>query len=102
MLTSMLPLGLIVRTGTHIKSTPDGNRQIAMYDITPDGAAFLASGGGVVPKYKPEPPPLINENGALIPRTGLGSYISSIWPVPRCKWRKGQPAAAHIYAGAQS
>ena len=103
MLTEMVKLEFIVKTGTYAKKIGDGltgSVGIAMYDIAPAGAAFLASGGGVVPKYKAPPPPLIDEDGTLIPHTGLSAHING-WSVPRCKWRKGQPAAAHIYAGAQ-
>jgi len=99
MLAEMVKLGFIAKTGTHTKKCEDsltGVAVIAMYDIAPAGAAFLAAGGGVVPKYKPAPPPLIDDGGTLIPRDGLSSHLS--WKAPRCKWRKGQPAAAHIYA----
>lgn len=101
MLTEMIKLEFIKRTGTHIKRVGDGSNgvaAIAMYDIAPKGSEFLAAGGGVVPKYKP-PPPLIDNDGTLIPRAGLSAYINT-WKAPRCKWRKGRPAAAHIYARA--
>ena len=104
MLTEMTKLEFIKRTGTHTRKCGDGLTgvvSIAMYDIAPAGAEFLAAGGGVVPKYKAPPLPLIDEDGTLIPRTGLSAYISAAWKVPRCKWRKGQPAATHIYARAQ-
>ena len=60
MLTEIAKLGFIVKTGAHVKKCENGLTgavSIAMYDIAPAGAAFLAAGGGVVPKYKPAPPP---------------------------------------------
>jgi hypothetical protein len=106
MLAEMAKLGFITKTGTHTKKIGDGlagAAVIAMYDIAPAGTAFLAAGGGVVPKYKPASPPVIDEGGTLIPRDGLSSCISSGWAVPRCTWRKRIPAAAHMYnTGAQS
>jgi hypothetical protein len=104
MLTEIAKLGFITKTGTHYRpiiceNGVAGAVNLAMYDIAPAGAAFLAAGGGVVPKYRPEPPPLIEEDGTLIPRTGLSAHLA--WKAPRCKWRRGQPAAAHIYARAQ-
>ena len=105
MLTEIAKLGFITKTGTHHKpiiceNGMAGAVNLAMYDIAPAGAAFLAAGGGVVPKYKPEPPPLIEEDGALIPRTGLSAHLA--WKAPRCNWRKKQKAAAHIYARAKA
>lgn len=99
MLTEMAKLKFISRTGTYIKKCRNNCASVAMYDIAPAGSAFLAAGGGIVPKYRKPPPPLIDEDGTLIPRAGLSASINS-WPVPRCKWRKGLPAAAHIYARA--
>ena len=103
MLTEMVKLGFIVKTGTHVKRCENGLTgavSIAMYDIAPAGAAFLAAGGGVVPKYKPLPPPPIDEDGVLIPRTGLSASLA--WTAPRCEWRNGKPAAMHMYAGAKA
>jgi len=103
LLTELAKLGFIVKTGTHKKSVRGGITGvvcIAMYDIAPAGAAFLAAGGGVVPKYKPDPPPPIDEGGVIVPRTGLSAHLA--WKAPRCQWRKGIPAAAHIYAGARA
>ena len=103
MLTEIAKLGFIVKTGAHTKKCEGGLTGvvvIAMYGIAPAGSAFLAAGGGVVPKYKPEPPPLIEEDGALIPRTGLSAHLA--WKAPRCNWRKKQKAAAHIYARAKA
>ena len=99
MLAEMVKLGFIIKTGVHhrpiiCENGMAGAVSLAMYDITPAGAAFLAAGGGVVPKYKPAPPPLINEGGVIIPRTGLSAHLA--WKAPRCTWRKGQPAAMHI------
>ena len=90
MLAEMVKLMFIAKTGTHKKESADGLTGvvvIAMYDIAPAGAAFLAAGGGVVPKYKPDPPPLIDEGGVIIPRTGLSAQLA--WKAPRCQWRKG-------------
>ena len=98
MLTEMTKLEFIKRTGTHTRKCGDGLTgvaSIAMYDIAPDGAAFLAARGGVVPKYKSPQAPLIDEDGSIIPRDGLSAHING-WAVPRCKWRKGKPAAAHM------
>jgi hypothetical protein len=103
MLAEMAKLEFIEKTGTHTKKIGDGlagAAVIAMYDIAPAGAAFLAAGGGVVPKYKPDPPPPIDEGGVLIPRTGLSAHLA--WKAPRCTWRKGQPAAMHIYERARA
>ena len=104
MLAEMVKLGFIIKAGIHKKECEDGMTgyvSIAMYNIAPDGAAFLAAGGGVVPKYNPAPPPLIEEDGTLIPRDGLSSLISNGWAVPRCNWRNGKPAATHIYERAK-
>lgn len=98
MLKEMAKLEFIVKTGAHIKKCENGMTGavgIAMYDIAPDGAAFLAGGGGVVPKYKSPPAPVIDEDGSIIPRDGLSAHING-WAVPHCKWRKGKPAAAHM------
>jgi hypothetical protein len=105
MLTEIAKLGFITKTGTHhrpivCENGMAGAVNLAMYDIAPAGVEFLAKGGGVVPKYKSAPPPLIDDDGVLIPRDGLSSSISS-WAVPRCKWRKGIPAALHIYERAR-
>ena len=104
MLTEMAKLEFIVKTGAHIKKCENGLNGavgIAMYDIAPGGAAFLAAGGGVVPKYKSPQAPLIDEDGSIIPRDGLSAHING-WAVPRCKWRKGKPAAAHMGVRAQA
>lgn len=98
MLTEMAKLEFIKRTGTHTRKCGDGLTgvvSIAMYDIAPAGAEFLAAGGGVVSKYKSPQAPLIDEDGSIIPRDGLSAHING-WAVPRCKWRKGKPAAAHM------
>ena len=103
MLAEMAKLGFITKTGTHTKKIGDGlagAAVIAMYDIAPAGTAFLAAGGGVVPKYKPDPPPPIDEDGVIIPRTGLSAQLA--WKAPRCTWRKGQPAVMHIYERARA
>ena len=102
MLTEMVKLGFIAKTGTHTRKCEGGLAgavSIAMYDIATAGTAFLAAGGGVVPKYKPDPPPLIEEDGTLIP-CALSAHLA--WKAPRCDWRKGQPAAAHMYTRAQA
>jgi hypothetical protein len=102
MLTEVAKLGFIIKTGTHRRpiicdNGMAGAVNLAMYDIAPAGVEFLANGGGVVPKYKPDPPPPppIDEDGVIIPRTGLSAHLS--WKAPRCKWRKGIPAAQHMY-----
>ena len=93
MLSDMAKLGFIKRTGTHskpviCKSGKPGTASLSMYGIAPAGAAFLAEGGGFVPKYKPAPQTTVD--GVL------GAYIALWWPAPRCDWRNGQPAAAHM------
>jgi hypothetical protein len=105
MLTEIAKLGFITKTGTHhrpiiCENGMAGAVSLAMYDIAPAGVEFLAKGGGVVPKYKPDPPPPIDEYGVLIPRTGLSAHLA--WKAPRCTWRKGQPAAMHIYERARA
>lgn len=100
MLADIARLEFIKRTGTHCKpiickSGKTGTASLAMYDIAPDGAAFLTAGGGVVPKYRPPPPPIIDDDGSLIPRNGLSARIASLL-VPQCNWRNGKPAAAHM------
>jgi hypothetical protein len=106
MLAEIAKLGFITKTGTHhrpiiCENGMAGAVNLAMYDIAPAGVEFLAKGGGVVPKYKPLPPPLIDEDGTLIPRDGLSAHLAWKAP-PRCKWRDGKPTAMHMYTGEKS
>ena len=107
MLTGMADVEFIKKTGTHCKPIIDKNGKngavnLAMYDITGFGKAFLAGDGDRVPKRKPESLVPLVESESIIPRDCVSAWINRAWPAPVAAYRKPSPAAAHLCAGALS
>ena len=105
MLTEIADVEFIKKTGTYCKPIIDKNGKngavnLAMYDITGFGRAFLAGDGDRVPKRKPESLAPLVEDESIIPRDCVSARINRAWPAPVAAYRNPSPAAAHLYAGA--